>query len=58
MLLTTVDVKWLSDELMKNNDLAKSFETHHQSKTLEQHKEAERKLYLALKEMFEPKGPN
>lgn len=53
MLLTTVDVKWLSDELMKNNDLAKSFEAHHQSKTLEQHREAERKLYLALKEIFE-----
>lgn len=53
MLLTTIDVKWLSDELMKNDDLAKSFEEHHQSKTLEQHREAERKLYLALKEIFE-----
>lgn len=26
MLLTTVDVKWLSEALMKDNDLAKSFE--------------------------------
>lgn len=55
MLLTTVDVKWLSDELMKDNDLAKSFETHHQSKTLEQHREAEKRLYLKLKDMFEEK---
>jgi len=53
MLLTTVDVKWLSEALMKDNDLAKSFEEHHQSKTLEQHREAERKLYLALKEVFD-----
>ena len=55
MLLTTVDVKWLSDELMKNDDLAKSFEEHHQSKTLEQHREAEKRLYLKLKDMFEEK---
>lgn len=53
MRLTTVDVKWLSEALIKDNDLAKSFEEHHQSKTLEQHKEAERRLYLALKEIFE-----
>ena len=55
MLLTTVDVKWLSDELMKNDDLAKSFEEHHQSKTLEQHREAEKRLDLKLKDMFEEK---
>ena len=53
MLITTVDVKWLSEALMKDNDLAKSFEEHHQSKTLEQHREAERRLYLALKEVFD-----
>lgn len=56
MLLTTVDVKWLSEALMKDSDLAKSFEEHHQSKTLEQHREAEKRLYLKLKDMLEDKG--
>jgi hypothetical protein len=53
MLLLAVDAEWLSKKLMADNDLALSFEEHHQSKTLEQHREAERRLYLALKEVFD-----
>lgn len=58
MLLTTVDVKWLSDALMKDNELAKSFEEHHQSKTIKQHRDAERRLYLKLKEIFDKENEN
>lgn len=52
MLLTTVDVDWLSKQLIQDERLAKSFENHHQSKTAKEHMEAERKLYLKLKEQF------
>lgn len=56
MLLLAVDGEWLSKELMADNDLALRFEAHHQSKTLEQHREAEKRLYLKLKDMFEGEG--
>lgn len=55
MLLLAVDGEWLGKELMADNDLALRFEAHHQSKTLEQHREAEKRLYLKLKDMFEEK---